>query len=97
MKSSVHIKLHKVFMLMYIFCVINSTSNNIQSQDGNSRITIHNLKKLARVIFSSFLRFSIIKMYISIKKVISVQSGLPRLALSYLQASLIIPGNIEVE
>ena len=31
------------------------------------------------------------------KKVISIQSGLPPLALGYLQASLIIPVKIEVE
>ena len=54
MKSSVHIKLHKVFMLMYIFCIINSTSNNIQSLDGNSRITLHNLKNWQESFFPVF-------------------------------------------
>ena len=98
MKSGVHIKFHKVFMVMYIFCIIDSTSNNIQSLDGNSRITLHNLKKLARAHFFQFfevLYYEHVYLYKK-KKVISVQSGLPRLALSYLQASLIIPVKIEV-
>ena len=54
--------------IMYLYTVCHlkfySTSNNIQSQDGNSRITLHNLKRLEKMTLADIL--SLLKDFVTV-------------------------------